>query len=110
MQNAIYQHTCMYMYMYVYHNAYIHAIIVFHLCNKHVRTYCTQLQISDLVTTTAVQTVEQALLATNGVTSVTITSSGEAHIEYDNTLLGPRDILRIAQVRVVVIIRVFVAR
>ena len=55
-------------------------------------------QIEDMVNTTVLQTVEQALLQTEGVTGVTITTAGDVHIEYDNTALGPRDILKIVQV------------
>ena len=55
-------------------------------------------QIEDGTNTTALQTAEQTLLGTNGITSVTINNAGEAHIEYDNTVLGPRDILQIVQV------------
>ena len=43
--------------------------------------------------------MEQALLGTDGITSVTVSNTGDAHIEYDNTVLGPRDILQIVQVR-----------
>ena len=59
---------------------------------------CLFPQIDDLSNVSAIQTVEQALLATDGVLTVSITSAGQARIEFDNTVVGPRDLLRVVQV------------
>lgn len=56
------------------------------------------LQLSGSYKKEALDTLQQDLLSLNAVNIVTITSDYVVHVEYDRTLLGPRDILSKIQV------------
>lgn len=65
-----------------------------HIIFKHF----ISLQIDDLQSKAVTEKVQQALLKEKGVTNVTITGN-KACIEYDHNTLGPRDVLKIVQVK-----------
>ena len=60
-------------------------------------------QISGTYSRQAIQTLQQDLLGMKGVTTVSISEGREAHVEYDHTALGPRDILTTIQASQIIV-------
>ena len=58
------------------------------------------LQIGGMTYSSCVHMVERTLLGATGVEKAMVTlTTGSGHVEFDPALLGPRDVLKIVEVR-----------
>ncbi len=57
------------------------------------------LQIEGMTSSSCVHTIEQTLLGTNGIEKAVVAlSTSRSHVEFDSTILGPRDVIQIVKV------------
>ena len=60
---------------------------------------CTTVQVEGMTCSSCVHKIERTLMGVAGVTKAVVAlSTNKAHVEFDPSILGPRDVIRIIEV------------